>query len=82
MTTVDGENGQRRCDRDQVAAAQATRDDRAATGVTDGEFPGENRRIDQRRAAHEDRKNLVAVFLKNFFFHRDEERQRRAKIGV
>ena len=52
--------------------------DRAAASVADRKFAGEDRRIDQRRAAHEYGGNLETVFLKNSIFNGDKEWQRRA----
>src|SRR5262249_26100379 len=75
-TAVNSKNRQWRPDRNQITAAQAARNNRTSTGVADGKFPGEYRRVDQRRTTHEYRGDLVSVFLKNSFLHGDEERQR------
>src|SRR5262245_35292261 len=55
-----------------------TRDHGAAAGISNGKLTSENRRVDERRSAHEDRENLIAVLLKDLFFNRDKQRQRRA----
>src|SRR6476660_6063644 len=54
------------------------RDHRASAGVPDGKLARENRGVYQGRPAHEYRKNLVAIFLKNSFLDSDKQRQRRA----
>jgi hypothetical protein len=61
--SVDGEHRQRTGNRDQIASRQPARDNRATSRVTDWKFTGENRRIDQWRAAHEAGSNSEAVFL-------------------
>ena len=66
---------------DQITPSETAPDDCASSRIADGKFPGENRRIDKRRAPHKYGEYLEAVFLKDSFFHGDEERQRCAGNG-
>src|SRR5438552_6834840 len=73
--TVDSQNWQRRCNRDQITPCETARDDSASPRIANGKFASENRGINQRQTAQKYAGNLEDIFLKNFFFHNYEKRK-------